>query len=246
MLPVIVMPTYNEIENIESIVREILALDCGVNLLIVDDNSPDGTGQTADRLAAEFEEVRVEHRAAKQGLGTAYKHGFEVALGMGADYIFEMDADFSHDPSYIQRMLCAIEEHDVVIGSRYTEGGGTRNWSILRKFISRGGSFYTRLMTGIKVHDTTSGFRCHRRKVLEKIDFSRISASGYGFQVEMAYVCTIMGFDVYELPIIFTDRRVGESKMSKSIVWEAMWMVGGLRRKYRDLRTADQVPGTHC
>jgi dolichol-phosphate mannosyltransferase len=157
-----------------------------------------------------------------------------------------MDADFSHDPSYIPRMLSAIEEHDVIIGSRYTEGGGTRNWSLVRKLISRGGSAYTRLMTGIKVHDTTSGFRCYRREVLEKIDFSRISASGYGFQVEMAYVCAIMGFDVYELPIIFTDRRVGQSKMSKSIIWEAMWMVGGLRHKYRDLRTADQVPGTYC
>ncbi|MFH1149701.1 MAG: polyprenol monophosphomannose synthase [Actinomycetota bacterium] len=236
MLPVIVMPTYNEIENIEKIAREILALDCGAQLLIVDDNSPDGTGEAADRLASESEMVHVEHRAAKQGLGTAYKHGFQVALGMGADYIFEMDADFSHDPRYVPQMLSAIEQHDIVIGSRYVEGGGTRNWSIIRKFISRGASAYTRLLTRVKVHDTTSGFRCYRRDVLERIDFSRVSASGYGFQVEMTYVCEVMGFDIFELPIIFTDRRVGQSKMSKDIMWEAMWMVAGLKKKYGDLR----------
>ena len=238
MLPVIVIPTYNERENIENIVRDILALDCGVNLLIVDDNSPDGTGEIAERLAAEHPEVEVEHREGKQGLGTAYRHGFGVALEMGADCVFEIDADFSHDPRYVPQFLAAIAEHDVVIGSRYVEGGGTEDWSWFRELISRGGSIYARALTGLKVTDTTSGFRCYRREVLVEIDVSRIAAQGYGFQVEMAYVCTIMGYDVYELPIVFTDREVGQSKMSKSIVWEAMWMVGGLRRKYRDIREA--------
>lgn len=236
MLPVIVIPTYNEKENIEALVRQLMGMDLGLSLLIVDDNSPDGTGDIADRLAGELGNIRVEHRAAKQGLGPAYKHGFAVALDMGADCVFEMDADFSHNPDYIPQFLAAIKEHDVIIGSRYVQGGGTRNWGMLRKLISRGGSMYARLLTGMKVRDTTSGFRCFRADALRKIDFSRISASGYGFQVELAYVCTILGLDVYELPIIFVDRRVGESKMSKAIVLEAMRLVAGLRRKYRDLR----------
>jgi dolichol-phosphate mannosyltransferase len=158
-----------------------------------------------------------------------------VALEKGADCVFEMDADFSHDPGYIPDFIAAIEEHDVVIGSRYVPGGGTENWGPLRKFISRGGCIYARVFTGLKVKDSTSGFRCYRKKVLESIDFSRISASGYAFQVEMAYVCTIMGFDVYELPIVFVDRAEGTSKMSKSIVFEAMGLVAGLKKKYRDL-----------
>ena len=236
MRPFIVMPTYNEKENIERIVTEILDLGCGVTVLIVDDNSPDGTGDIADRLAAEREgSVFVEHREGKQGLGSAYRHGFGVALDRDADCVFEMDADFSHDPGYIPEFLEAIKEHDVVIGSRYVPGGGTENWGIVRQFISRGGCLYARLLTGLKVKDSTSGFRCYRRKVLESIDFSRISASGYAFQVEMAFICTLMGYDVWELPIIFTDRTEGQSKMDSSIVWEAMWLVGGLRRKYRDI-----------
>jgi dolichol-phosphate mannosyltransferase len=237
MRPFIVMPTYNEKENIERIVADILDLGCGVSILIVDDNSPDGTGEIADRLSVEHSGVVfVEHREGKQGLGTAYRHGFKVALDKGADCVFEMDADFSHDPRDVPRFLQAIEEHDVVIGSRYVPGGGTEDWGILRQFISRGGSIYARIFTGLRVKDSTSGFRCYRRKVLQSIDFSRISASGYAFQVEMAYVCTIMGYDVYELPITFTDRTAGESKMSKSIVWEAMWLVRGLRGKYEDIR----------
>jgi dolichol-phosphate mannosyltransferase len=235
MLPVIVMPTYNECENIESMVRQLFGLDVGLSMIIVDDNSPDGTGDIADRLAQEFPQLKVEHRAGKQGLGTAYKHGFKVALDMGADYIFEMDADFSHNPKYIPEFLEAIKQHHIVLGSRYVEGGGTENWGWSRKLISRGGSFYARLFTGMKIKDTTGGFRCFRSDVLRQIDFSRISASGYGFQVELSYVCTIMGFDIYELPIIFTDRRVGESKMSKAIVFEAMRLVSGLKRKYRDI-----------
>lgn len=235
MLPVIVMPTYNERENIEKMARTLMGLDLGLSLLVVDDNSPDGTGEIVDRLAEEFENIHVEHRAGKQGLGTAYKHGFKVALGMGADYIIEMDADFSHKPRYLADMLAAAPDHDVVIGSRYVEGGGTENWGLSRKIISRGGSIYTRLFTGVKMRDTTSGFRCHKADVIRKIDFSRISATGFGFQVELSYVCTILGFDIFEIPIIFADRCEGESKMSKDIVFEAMRLVAGLRRKYRDI-----------
>ncbi len=234
--PFIVIPTYNEKENLERIVREVLGLDPLLSVLIVDDNSPDGTGEIADRLAEELRgRVFVEHREGKQGLGTAYKHGFRVALEKGADCVFEMDADFSHDPAYLPEFLKAIESHDVVIGSRYVPGGGTENWGPLRKVISRGGSMYARALTGLKVRDCTGGFRCYRREVLEKIDFSRISASGYGFQVEMTYVCAAMGFDIFELPIVFVDRAAGDSKMSRSIFLEAMRLVAGLRRKYRDL-----------
>ncbi|MDD5747756.1 MAG: polyprenol monophosphomannose synthase [Actinomycetota bacterium] len=236
MLPVIVIPTYNERENIERLVHELLNLECGVSILIVDDNSPDGTGEIADRLSAELPQVQVRHRAKKMGLGPAYKYGFAEALRMGADVVFEMDADFSHDPRYIPQFLSAIGEHDVVIGSRYVEGGGIENWGITRRLISRGGSAYSRLMTGLKIRDCTSGYRCYRREVLEAIDFSRMAARGYAFQVELAYVCVAMGFDVFELPIVFTDRRVGQSKMSKDIVWEAVWLVAGLRRKYKDLK----------
>lgn len=238
MKPVIVLPTYNESENIEKMVRTLMAMDLDLNVLVVDDNSPDGTGEIADRLAGEFPEVSVEHRAGKQGLGTAYKRGFEIALGMGADCVFEMDTDFSHDPAYLPAFLEAIKEHDVVIGSRYCKGGGTKDWSLARKIISRGGSLYTRLCTGMKVKDPTAGFRCYRSDVLRRIDFDRISASGYGFQVEMAYVCTILGFDIHELPILFKDRTEGESKMSGGIVAEAMKLVVGLRFKYRDVTGA--------
>lgn len=236
MLPVIIIPTYNESGNIEGIVRDILAIECGVSILIVDDNSPDGTGEIADRLSEELPEVHARHRPGKQGLGSAYRFGFAEALDMGATCIFEMDADYSHDPRYIPQFLSAIGDHDVVIGSRYVEGGGIENWGPARELISRVGNFYARLCTGLKVNDATSGYRCYRREVLKAIDIPRVSASGYGFQVELAYVCITMGFDVFELPIVFTDRRVGESKMSKNIVWEAMWMVAGLKRKYRDLR----------
>ena len=236
MKPFVVMPTYNEKENIERMVREILALNAGISILIVDDNSPDGTGEIADRLSQELPgQVFVEHREGKQGLGTAYRHGFKVALDKGADCVFEMDADFSHNPKYIPDFLVAIEKHDVVCGSRYVPGGGIEDWGIMRKVISRGGSLYARILTGLKIKDATGGFRCYRREVLESIDFSRISASGYAFQVEMAYVCIIMGFDVYELPIVFVDRTAGTSKMSKSIIFEAVGLVAGLKKKYRDI-----------
>jgi dolichol-phosphate mannosyltransferase len=235
MLPIIVIPTYNEKENIERMTRCLMGMDIGVSILIVDDNSPDGTGEIADALAEEFEKVCVLHREGKEGLGQAYRHGFKVALDMGADYIMQMDADFSHDPKYVADMLEAVKTHDVVIGSRYVPGGGTVNWSLARKVISRGGGTYARAVTGMKIMDPTAGFRCYRAQVIRDIDFSRISASGYGFQVELSYVCTIMGFDVFEIPIVFADREEGTSKMSKNIVWEAMWLVWGLRRKYRDI-----------
>ncbi len=236
MKPIIVIPTYNEKENLEKIISEILALDCGVTVLVVDDNSPDGTGEIADRLASELDgQVAVVHRQKKEGLGPAYMNGFEVALDMGADYIFEMDADFSHNPRYIPDMLDAIKKHDVVIGSRYVTGGGTENWGLVRRLISRGGSAYARLLTGMKIRDCTAGFRCFRRGVIESIDFTRVSASGYGFQVELAYICEKMGYDVFEVPIIFVDRTEGTSKMSKSIIFEAMILVAGLKKRYRDL-----------
>lgn len=231
----IVIPTYNENENIERLTRQLLGLEIGVSVLIVDDNSPDGTGEIADRLARESSQVSVLHRKCKEGLGNAYRHGFEVALDMGADYIFQMDADFSHNPKYVPLMLQAAESHDIVIGSRYVPGGGTENWGWSRKLISRGGGFYTRAVTGIKIMDPTSGFRCFRSDVIKAIDFSRISASGFGFQVELSYVCSAMGFDIYELPIVFADRTEGTSKMSRSIVWEALLLVGGLRHKYSDM-----------
>jgi dolichol-phosphate mannosyltransferase len=236
VLPVIIIPTYNERENIEMVVRDILNLECGVSILIVDDNSPDGTGEIADRLSDEFPEVHVRHRPGKQGLGPAYRYGFGEALDMGATCVFEMDADYSHNPGYIPQFLSAIGDHDLVIGSRYVKGGGVENWGFSRKLISRGGNIFANLCTGLKVKDMTSGYRCYRSDVLKAVDLSRISASGYGFQVEIAYVCTLLGFDVFELPIIFTDRCEGESKMSGHIVWEATWMVAGLKRKYRDLR----------
>ncbi len=235
MLSVIVIPTYNEKENIERLARRLMGMEVEVSLLIVDDNSPDGTGDIADRLADEFPRVSVLHREGKKGLGAAYRHGFEVALDMGADRIMQMDADFSHDPRYVPQMLEAAKDHDVVIGSRYIAGGGVENWGWTRKFISRGGGIYTRAVTGLKIMDPTAGFRCHRAEVIRAIDFSRISATGYGFQVEMSYVTSVMGFDVYELPIVFVDRAEGTSKMSKDIVWEAIWLVGGLKRKYRDI-----------
>ena len=237
MLPVIVMPTYNERENIEKMVREILVLDCGISVMIIDDNSPDGTGDIADSLAREFPgAVHVRHRPGKEGLGPAYRYGFSEALALGADVILQMDADFSHDPSYLPRFLAEIGDHDIIIGSRYVEGGGTRNWSTVRKLISRGGSAYARLCTGMKIKDTTSGFRCYKRAALESIDFDRLSAAGYAFQVELSYVSTLKGFDIMELPIIFTDRQAGQSKMGFGIVSEAMVMVALLRWRYRDLR----------
>jgi dolichol-phosphate mannosyltransferase len=224
------LPTYNERENLEPMVdrlREILG-DEGV-VLVIDDNSPDGTGEIADRLAAERQRVHVLHRPRKEGLGPAYLDGFRKALELGADLVFEMDCDFSHDPADIPRLAAAAEDADLVIGSRYVPGGGTRNWGLLRRFISRGGSLYAQLLLGVPVRDLTGGFKCYRRVVLETIDLEAIDSKGYAFQIETTYRAIKAGFRVVEVPIVFTDRELGGSKMSKAIVLEAVWKVPALR-----------------
>jgi dolichol-phosphate mannosyltransferase len=224
------LPTYNERENLERMVdmlEDILG-DEGV-VLVIDDNSPDGTGEIADRLARERSGVHVLHRPRKEGLGPAYLAGFRRALELGADLVFEMDCDFSHDPADVPRLAAAAEDADLVIGSRYVPGGGTRNWGLLRRLISRGGSLYAQLLLGVPVGDLTGGFKCYRRSVLETIDLDAIDSKGYAFQIETTYRTLQAGFRVVEVPIVFTDREVGGSKMSKTIVLEAVWKVPALR-----------------
>ncbi|HEU4707188.1 MAG TPA: polyprenol monophosphomannose synthase [Solirubrobacterales bacterium] len=226
----LVLPTYNEAENLEPLVGAALAkLPASARVLVVDDGSPDGTGAIADRLAAVDERVRVLHRARKEGLGPAYIAGFREALAGGAGLVLEMDADFSHDPAYIPRLLEAADRADVVLGSRYVEGGGVSDWGAMRRAISRGGSAYARLVLGVDVRDLTGGFKCFRREVLEAIDFDRISTQGYAFQVEMTYRAIRRGFSVTEVPIVFRERQVGKSKMDLSIVAEAVWRLPLLR-----------------
>jgi dolichol-phosphate mannosyltransferase len=228
--PWVVLPTYNEAENIEPIVAAALAkLPSTSRILIVDDNSPDGTGEIAERLAAERKRVEVLHRPRKEGLGPAYIAGFRRALAGGAGLILEMDADFSHEPAYLPRLLAAAERADVAIGSRYVPGGGVGDWGMLRRAISRGGSAYARLALGVAVHDLTGGFKCFRREVLESIDLDSVRSRGYAFQVELTYRAIRLGFSVAEVPIVFRDRRVGSSKMDRSIVLEAIWRVPLLR-----------------
>jgi dolichol-phosphate mannosyltransferase len=226
----LVLPTYNEAENIEAFVNAVLdKLPASANVLIVDDNSPDGTGRIADRLAAEHENVGVLHRPRKEGLGPAYVAGFREALAGGAGLILEMDSDFSHDPAYLPRLLEAAARADLVIGSRYVPGGGVGDWGPLRRAISRGGSAYARLMLGVGVRDLTGGFKCFRREVLEAIDLGAVESRGYAFQVELTYRAIRLGFRVVEVPIVFRDRQSGSSKMSRSIVAEAVWRVPLLR-----------------
>jgi dolichol-phosphate mannosyltransferase len=226
----LVLPTYNEAGNIEAFVEAVRdKLPASARILIVDDNSPDGTGAIADRLAAAGEGVNVLHRARKEGLGPAYIAGFRQALAEGAGYVLEMDADFSHDPAYLPRLLEAGRSADLAIGSRYVEGGGVSEWSALRRAISRGGSAYARLVLGVGVRDLTGGFKCFRREVLEAIDLDTIESRGYAFQVEMTYRTIRQGFEVAEVPIVFRDRRVGSSKMDRTIVAEAIWRVPLLR-----------------
>src|SRR5262249_52914767 len=220
----VVLPTYNEAENLERIVAAVLErLPESRRVLVVDDNSPDGTGEIADRMATEDGSVAVLHRETKEGLGPAYLAGFREALEAGAERIVEMDADFSHDPAYIPQLLRAAENADLVIGSRYVPGGGVTDWGAVRRFISRGGSAYARRALGIPVRDLTGGFKCFRREVLEAIDLGSITARGYAFQVETTYRAIKAGFRVVEVPIVFRDRREGSSKMSRAIVAEAMW-----------------------
>jgi dolichol-phosphate mannosyltransferase len=230
----VILPTYNEAENLERIVAAVLEqLPASGRVLIVDDNSPDGTGEIADRLAAANESISVLHRAEKQGLGPAYLAGFRVALDGGAELIIEMDADFSHDPAYLPRLIEATDRADLAIGSRYVPGGGVTDWGPMRRFISRGGSAYARVALGLPVRDLTGGFKCFRRVVLETIDLDTIEARGYAFQVETTYRAIKSGFRVVEVPIVFRDRRDGTSKMSKSIVAEAMWRVPTMRFRRR-------------
>jgi dolichol-phosphate mannosyltransferase len=236
----LVLPTYNEAENLEAFLAAVLPkLPADARVLVVDDNSPDGTGKLADRLAAGDERVRVLHRTQKEGLGPAYIAGFREALAQGAELILEMDADFSHDPAYLPRLLEAAQRADLVIGSRYVEGGGVSDWSALRRGISRGGSAYARLVLGVGVRDLTGGFKCFRREVLETIDLDAVDARGYAFQIEVTYRTLQAGFKVVEVPIVFRDRQAGSSKMDGSIVLEAIWRVPQLRFGGR----AERSPG---
>jgi dolichol-phosphate mannosyltransferase len=226
----LVLPTYNEAENIEGVVEAARAkLPASAQVLVVDDSSPDGTGQIAERLAGQHENVAVLHRQVKEGLGPAYIAGFRRALAGGAGLVLEMDSDFSHDPVYLPRLLEAARRADLVLGSRYVPGGGVSDWGPLRKAISRGGSAYAKLVLGVGVQDMTGGFKCFRREVLETIDFDSVQARGYAFQVEMTYRAIRAGFKVVEVPIVFRDRQVGSSKMDRSIVAEAIWRVPLLR-----------------
>ncbi len=227
---VVIVPTYNERENLPQIVAAVHQHLPQAHLLVVDDNSPDGTGQIADEIAARDPLVRVLHRPGKQGLGVAYIAGFREVLESDYEYIFEMDCDFSHDPRYLPDLLAAAEKGaDLVLGSRYVEGGGTVNWGLARQFISRGGSFYARSVLGVPIRDLTGGFKCFRRRVLETLDLDAVSAQGYGFQIELTYRTMKQGFRVVEVPIVFVDRRVGKSKMSKTIFVEAFTLVWRLR-----------------
>jgi len=226
----LVLPTYNEAGNIERFVGAVRAvLPESAHVLIVDDNSPDGTGEIADRLAAEHPNVAVLHRPHKEGLGPAYIAGFRRALAEGASLVLEMDSDFSHDPSYLPAMLAAAERADLVIGSRYVAGGGVEDWGAVRRVISRGGSAYARLVLGLSVRDLTAGFKCFRREVLEALDLDAIGSRGYAFQVEITYRTIQQGFDVVEVPIVFRDRQVGDSKIDGSVIREALWRVPLLR-----------------
>jgi dolichol-phosphate mannosyltransferase len=222
------LPTYNERENLEAMVHALEPL--GVRVLVIDDNSPDGTGEIADRLAGELDFVSVLHRDRKEGLGPAYIAGFRRALAEGAELILELDCDFSHDPADIPRLIAACESGaDLALGSRYVRGGGTENWGLGRRIVSWGGSFYARLLLGVGIHDLTGGFKCYRRHVLETIDLDAIGSKGYAFQIEITYRALRKGFRVVEVPIRFAERTAGRSKMSRSIVLEGIVNVPLLR-----------------
>jgi len=229
----LVVPTYNEAENLERFVRTVLpplATAAGEHrVLIVDDSSPDGTGEIADRLAAELDSVEVLHRVEKDGLGRAYAAGFERALAEGAELVMQMDADFSHDPEHIPSLIAAARDADLVLGSRYVAGGGVTDWGLTRRLLSRGGSWYARTILGVPVRDITGGFKCFRRELIERLAFSGFQTAGFGFQVEVTYRALRGGARVREVPILFRDRQVGASKMSSRIVLEAIWRVIDLR-----------------
>jgi dolichol-phosphate mannosyltransferase len=232
MKALIIIPTYNEHENLPHLVAQIFAQDVPVELevLVVDDNSPDGTGRLADEMAQQDRRVHVLHREKKRGLGQAYIAGFKQALTMDADYMFEMDADFSHNPERIPQFLEAIRTNDVVIGSRYVGGRvNVTNWPIRRLFLSYCANAYTRIITRMPIADATGGFKCFRREVLASLNLDAIASDGYAFQIEVNYKCWMKGFRLAEIPIVFTDRYKGKSKMSRHIIWEAIWMVWRLR-----------------
>jgi dolichol-phosphate mannosyltransferase len=231
MRATVCLPTYDERANIEQMVRALQGvLRDGDRVLVIDDSSPDGTGELADELAGELPFVSVLHRPRKEGLGPAYLAGFRQALAGDAELVLEMDCDFSHDPADVPRLIAAVEAGaDLALGSRYVEGGAVRNWGLLRRIVSEGGSFYARVLLGTNVRDLTGGFKCYRRRVLETIDLDAIHSKGYAFQIETTYRALRAGFRVVEVPITFADREVGGSKMSKAIVAEAIWKVPALR-----------------
>jgi len=226
----VVIPTYNEAENIREVVEKVLELDIdGLEILIVDDNSPDGTGLIAEEMASSDRRIHVIHRSRKRGLGSAYVEGFKFALSEGYDLIFEMDADLSHDPSYIPDFIEKSRDYDLILGSRYVKGITVVNWPLKRLLLSYFGNLYARKVTGLPVRDATGGFKCFRREVLEAIDLDRISSEGYSFQIEMTFKAWKKGFRIFEMPIIFRDRERGQSKMSFRINGEAVWIVWKLR-----------------
>jgi dolichol-phosphate mannosyltransferase len=238
--PWLILPTFNEAENLETVVHAARAVLAGVapegfSILVVDDGSPDGTGAIADRLAGRHPEIEVLHRTERLGLGPAYLAGFAYALEHGAGFVFEMDSDLSHDPADLARLLEAVRDGgaDLALGSRYVAGGGVTDWGLVRRLVSRGGSWYARRVLGLDVRDLTGGYKCFRREVLEAIDLPTVRSQGYAFQVELTYRTIQAGFRVVEVPIVFRDRRAGESKMSWRIAVEAMWLVPQLRRHRR-------------
>lgn len=226
---IVIIPTFNEADNLPRLLPIILNLGSHFNILIVDDNSPDGTANLVKEMQQTEQRIHLIERPGKMGLGTAYVAGFKFALANGFDYVFEMDADFSHDPAELPRLLAKAEEYDLVIGSRYIEGVNVVNWPMKRLLLSYFANLYTRVITGMPVHDATGGFKCFRRKVLESIDLDAIHSNGYSFQIEMNFKSWRKGFRVCEIPIVFVDRRIGVSKMSKKIVYEAVWMVWRLK-----------------
>ena len=236
MKSLIVVPTYNESDNIRPLAQAIFEnIPETVHLLVVDDGSPDGTGKICDELAAANSRIHVMHRSGKMGLGTAYVAGFRWGLENGFDQLIEMDADFSHHPTYLPTMLKTLEGSDVAIGSRYVPGGGTKNWGIGRKILSRGGSFYARTILGVSIRDLTGGFNGWNRKVVEAVHIQTLRSDGYSFQIELKYRAVIKGFKITEFPIVFEDRKVGQSKMNKRIVFEALKRVWSFRGAKREL-----------
>ena len=225
MKAVVVIPTYNERENILPLIAQVLALKESLEVLVVDDSSPDGTGELVEDLSRRNERVSILRRPAKRGLGTAYLEGFRAALARGADLVLQMDADHSHDPAYLPRFLAAAAEHDLVLGSRYLTGINVVNWPLSRLILSYLANRYARVLTGVPVADLTGGFKCFRRRVLEAIPFERIRSDGYGFQIEMTFQAWRRGFRIVEIPIVFVDRHSGSSKLSRRIIWEALWLV---------------------